>query len=94
MAARLSVRIVTIDFYTTLATGQGSNGIKLPVIRVFGTTEDGRKACVHVHGAVPYLYVQTPGLQFPLDSMAGTLGESIDDALNEALRLPRNTRQV
>ncbi|KAI5357435.1 Putative DNA-directed DNA polymerase, family B, exonuclease domain, ribonuclease H-like superfamily [Septoria linicola] len=29
----------------------------VPVIRVWGATETGQKACVHIHGAFPYLYI-------------------------------------
>ena len=29
-----------------------------PIVRLFGTTEAGEKACVHVHGYYPYLYIK------------------------------------
>ncbi|KAK4168590.1 hypothetical protein QBC43DRAFT_358394 [Cladorrhinum sp. PSN259] len=40
---------------------------KVPVIRVFGSTETGQKVCAHIHGAFPYLYVEYGG---PLDRVA------------------------
>ncbi|KAL4924882.1 DNA-directed DNA polymerase zeta catalytic subunit REV3 [Aspergillus undulatus] len=58
-------------------------GPKVPVIRIFGTTETGQKICVHVHGAFPYLYVQYEGDLSPetVRSAARNLHNSIDHAL-------------
>ncbi|KAL2260191.1 hypothetical protein VTK26DRAFT_5878 [Humicola hyalothermophila] len=61
---------------------------KVPVIRVFGSTETGQKVCAHIHGAFPYLFVEYRG---PLDK--ATVSEyiyrfhmSVDRALSVSYR--------
>ena len=71
------VRLNCIDHYQTAPTrydpqlrndirpSQASKGPKVPVIRVFGSTETGQKVCAHIHGAFPYLFVEYPGSLVP-----------------------------
>jgi len=40
---------------------QLSQQTKIPVVRVFGSTETGQKVCAHIHGAFPYLFVEYTG---------------------------------
>jgi DNA polymerase zeta len=65
-------RLNCIDHYQTSpaildpdlpnASSQGSQRpSKVPVIRVFGSTETGQKVCAHIHGAFPYLFVEYKG---------------------------------
>ncbi|KAI9733336.1 MAG: DNA polymerase zeta [Cirrosporium novae-zelandiae] len=38
---------------------------RVPVIRVFGSTETGQKVCAHIHGVLPYLYIEYTGSTHP-----------------------------
>jgi DNA polymerase zeta len=56
----LSVNVVNID-YTMLYIDQDKDFIEaldsaVPVVRIFGSTASGERACVYIHGAYPYLY--------------------------------------
>lgn len=61
-----SVRIVSIDHYMAppipgfdvcYSSFQGEKVNEVPVIRIYGSTPAGQKTCLHVHRALPYLYV-------------------------------------
>lgn len=67
------VRLNCVDHYQAQPTRLdpplfGSHGStqqrespQLPVIRVFGATETGQKVCAHIHGALPYLFIEYRG---------------------------------
>ncbi|KAK8176315.1 hypothetical protein BC567DRAFT_196529 [Phyllosticta citribraziliensis] len=62
---------------------QRENAFQVPVIRVFGATETGQKVCAHIHGALPYLYLDYDGSLEPaeVDAHVNSLRISIDHAL-------------
>jgi DNA polymerase zeta len=55
----LRVQINQID-YTLAQPGPFDNSTlpKVPIIRVYGPTSLGKKACVHIHQVYPYFFVE------------------------------------
>ncbi|KAK8067872.1 hypothetical protein PG996_006984 [Apiospora saccharicola] len=94
------VRLNCIDHYQTSPTKydpQLRNDVrlsqihkepKLPIVRVFGATETGQKVCAHIHGVLPYLYIEYDGSLLPQDVGAYIyrLHLSIDHALAVSYR--------
>jgi DNA polymerase elongation subunit (family B) len=103
-AAFLSVRVVDIATYQ-MPLDQFSPAVafqaarlamphdelpKLPTVRIFGCTPAGQKACVHLHGLRPYLYVPLPS-SVPLEQAASfcdRLRNVLDCALAASLATP------
>ncbi|KAF9417793.1 hypothetical protein HW555_005207 [Spodoptera exigua] len=64
-----SVRIVVCDHYLSkpipgidviYSDFRGADIKQVPVLRIFGPTPDGHKACLHIHGVFPYFYIPCP----------------------------------
>ncbi|PWA74355.1 DNA-directed DNA polymerase, family B [Artemisia annua] len=93
---KFSVRIVSIDYYMsppipgldfTYSSFQGGNVNEVPVIRVYGSTPAGQKTCLHIHRALPYLYVPCSDIVNDPENEGDACVRLISHALEKALKL-------
>ncbi|CAH2071696.1 unnamed protein product, partial [Iphiclides podalirius] len=96
-----SLRIVVCDHYLTkpipsvdviYSEFRGSDIKQVPVLRVFGPTPDGRKACLHIHGVFPYFYLPCPTSN-PEPQFLYQIAASLDKAINIALKQASSINQ-
>ncbi|KAL3516081.1 hypothetical protein ACH5RR_022983 [Cinchona calisaya] len=94
-----SVRIVSIDYYMappipgldiSYSSFQGGKVNEVPVIRIYGSTPAGQKTCLHVHRALPYLYVPYSDISLQRDEEDSVSTNAISLAIEKALKLKGN----
>ncbi|KAJ0080258.1 hypothetical protein Patl1_22611 [Pistacia atlantica] len=91
-----SVRIVSIDHYMAppipgydicYSSFQGGKVDEVPVIRIYGSTPAGQKTCLHVHRALPYLYVPCADIPLQSDQEGDAYTNAISLGLEKALKV-------
>ncbi|KAG2154856.1 hypothetical protein DEU56DRAFT_770809 [Suillus clintonianus] len=89
--ATLRVLINQID-YTVASPGALDNTSlpRVPVIRIYGASSKGKKACVHVHQVYPYFFVEYGGKLSPdnVNQYIAKLSRSLNHAI--AISMKRN----
>ncbi|XP_024086331.1 DNA polymerase zeta catalytic subunit isoform X2 [Cimex lectularius] len=87
----LSVKIVTVDSYMstpvfgldpTYSQFRGATVGQVPVLRVFGITKDGVKACVHIHRIFPYMYIPVDDDETNVEGFMQRLSEELERHIN------------
>ncbi|KAG8935896.1 DNA polymerase zeta [Tulasnella sp. 418] len=86
----LKVRITNIDHaMEPKGSLDGDTTLrKVPIIRIYGLSSNGYKACVHIHQVYPYFYVEYQGSMEPqtVNQYVTRFQQSIDHALALSLR--------
>ncbi|CAG9769330.1 unnamed protein product [Ceutorhynchus assimilis] len=97
------VRIVVLDYYMSpplpgldvvYSEFRGASINQVPILRCFGSSEDGKKICVHIHGVFPYLYIPFDGKENP-DQVMYQIATALDRAINISFnQASSNTQHV
>ncbi|KAF7817900.1 DNA polymerase zeta catalytic subunit isoform X1 [Senna tora] len=92
----LSVRIVSIDYYMAppipgldicYSSFHGGKVNEIPVVRIYGSTPAGQKTCLHMHRALPYLYVPCADIPLQPDQEGDAYTYKVSASLEKALKL-------
>lgn len=88
----LSIKIVSVDHYnsfpipnldTTRAEFRKKPVKQVPVIRIFGITQNKKKICANVHGVFPYFYIPCAETdQEKINQLMNDLATQIDKSVN------------
>lgn len=99
----LSIRIVSVDYYMCYPISnldlrysefRGAEIKSVPVIRIFGSSSNGQKVCVNIHGAFPYLYVPCSETDPDIiNQMTYQIASSLDKAVNISLGQTNSSTQ-
>ncbi|XP_033225381.1 DNA polymerase delta catalytic subunit isoform X2 [Belonocnema kinseyi] len=91
----LAFQQLDVDHYTDqpLPGMPGSKVGPVPVMRLYGVTEEGNSVCCHVHGFCPYLFVTAPP-KFT-DHHCGSFKEALNNATKRDMRSnPDNVQEA
>lgn len=91
----LSIKIVSVDHYScfpiqkldvTQSEFRGSTVKQVPIIRIYGITQNKKKICANVHGVFPYLYVPCAETDHQrIDQLMKDLAVHLDKSINVSL---------
>ncbi|XP_077293942.1 DNA polymerase zeta catalytic subunit [Arctopsyche grandis] len=96
-----ALRIITVDYYLSspipeldvpISEFRGSDVKQVPILRIFGSTSNGKKSCMHVHGVFPYLYIPCEDVT-PEPKQTYQIANSIDKAINISLKQSNSSNQ-
>ncbi len=96
MEEEFAMRVGSIDYYLDTPADEldvsrsvfmGTDKLqRVPILRIFGATKDGKKACLHLHRCFPYMYIpfcdDWPQRQCPeLDEIIHQFANSVEKAM-------------
>lgn len=101
----ISLMQVDVDYYTDKLCPifsdrlpfKNNGNTEFPVLRMFGTTESGASANVHVHGFFPYFYLQAPlghrDTRCIMEALENELKNSVHSIKTNVLAVENVTKQ-
>lgn len=99
----LSIKIVSVDHYSSFPIQNlddtrsefRENIVKqVPVIRIYGITQNKKKICANVHGAFPYFYIPCSETSCEkIDQLMQDIASQLDKSINISLGQSNSSAQ-